>query len=67
MAQSPLHHHRSNALQNDDDAVHDIGHDRGRMRIQCVKGQQNANNPRKNDGFNVAEMMCKLLNQQSAP
>ena len=67
IAQPSLHHHRSNALQKDNDAIYDIGHDRGHMRTQCVKGQQHANNLRRNNDVNVAEMICKLLNQQSAP
>ena len=33
IAQSSLHHHRSNALQKDNDAKCDIGHDRGYRRI----------------------------------
>ena len=37
------------------------------MRTQCVKGQQHANNMRKNNDANVAEMICKLINEQSAP
>ena len=67
MAESSLHHHRSNILQKDNDAIYEIGHDRGHMRTQCVKGPQHANNLRKNNDVNVAEMMCKLVNQQSAP
>ena len=66
IAQSSLNCHKSNALQKDNDAIYDIGHDRGHMRTQCVKGQQHANSLRRND-VNVAEMMCKLVNQQSAP
>ena len=46
---------------------YDIGHDRSHMRTQCLKGQQHANNPRRNIDVSVAEMMCKLVNQQSAP
>ena len=64
--ESSLHHHRSNAFQKDNNAIYDIGHVRGHMRTQCVKGQQNANNLRRNN-VNVAEMMCKLVNQESAP
>ena len=67
IAQSSLHHHRSNELPKENDAKYDIGHDRGHMRTQCVKGQQHANNLRRNNDVNVAEMMCKLVNQQSAP
>ena len=63
---SSLHHHRCNALQKNKDAISDIGHDRSRMRTQRVKGQQHANNLRRNNDVNVAEMMCKLANQQSA-
>ena len=37
------------------------------ITAQCVKGQQHANNLRRNNDVNVAEMMCKLVNQQSAP
>ena len=66
IAQSSLNCHKSNALQKDNNAIYDIGHDRGHMRTQCVKGQQHANSLRRND-VNVAEMMCKLVNQQSAP
>ena len=60
-------------MQKDNDAIHDIGHiydighDRGRKRTRCVKGQQNANNLRRNTDVNVAEIMCKLVNQQSTP
>ena len=60
-----MHPHRSNALQKDNDAKYDIGHDRGHRRTQCVKGQH-ANNLRRNN-VNVAEMMCKVVNQQSVP
>ena len=67
IAHSTLHHHRSNALRKDDDAIYGIGHDRGQMRTQRVKGQQHENNLRRNNDANVAEMMCKLVNQQSAP
>ena len=66
-AQSALNYRRSNALQKDNDAIYDIVHDRGLMRTQCVKGQQHANSLRRNNDANVAEMMCKLLNQQSTP
>ena len=54
-------------MQKDNDAIYDIAHDRGHMRTQCVKGQQHANNLRRSNDVNVAEMMCKLANQQSAP
>ena len=54
-------------FQKDSDTIHDIGNDRGCMRIQCVKGQQHTNNLRRYNDINVAEMMCKLVNQQSAP
>ena len=64
--QSSLNYHRSNALQKDSDAIYDIGHDRGH-RTQCVKGQQHANNLKRNNDVNAAEMICKLMNQQSAP
>ena len=37
------------------------------VTAQCVKGQQHTNNLRRNNDVNVAEMMCKLVNQQSAP
>ena len=37
------------------------------MRTHCVKDQQHANNLRRNNDVNVAEMMWKLVNQQSAP
>ena len=37
------------------------------MRIQCAKCQQYANNLRRNKDVNIAEMMCKFVNQQSAP
>ena len=47
IAQSSLHHHRSNALQKENDAICDISQDRGRMRTQYVKGQQHGNNLRK--------------------
>ena len=66
IAQSSLNYHRSNALQKDSDAIYDIGHDRGH-RTQCVKGQQHANNLKRNNDVNAAEMICKLMNQQSAP
>ena len=67
IAESSLHHHRSNALEKDNNDIYDIGHDRGHMGTQCVKGQQHANNLRKNNDLNVAEMMCKRVNEQSAP
>ena len=67
IAQSSLNYHRSNTLQKDNDAIYDIGHDRGRMRTQCVNGQQHVNSLRRNNDVIVAEMMCKLLNQASAP
>ena len=54
-------------MQKDNDAICDTVHDRGHMRTHCVKGQQHANNLRRNNDVNVAEMMCKLVNQQSAP
>ena len=66
-AQSSLNYHRSNALQKDNDAIYDIVHDRVHMRTKCVKGQQHANNLRRNNAVNIAEIMCKLVNQQSAP
>ena len=66
IAQSSLNYHRSNALQKDSDAIYDIGHDRGH-RTQCVKGQQHANNLKRNNDVNAAEMICKLMNQKSAP
>ena len=53
-------------MQKDNDAIYDIDHDRGHMRTQCVKGQQHANNLRRNNDVNVAEMMSKLVNHQSA-
>ena len=37
------------------------------MRTHCVKDQQHANNLRRNNDVNVAEMMWKLVNEQSAP
>ena len=49
IAQSSLNYPRSNALQKDNDAIHDIVHDRGLMRTQCVKGQQHGNNLRRNN------------------
>ena len=67
IAQSSLNFHRSNALQKENDAICDIVHGRGHMRTHCVKGQQHANNLRRNKDVNDAEMMCKLVNQQSAP
>ena len=54
-------------MQKDNDAICDTVHDRGHIRTHCVKGQQHANNLRRNNDANVAEMMCKLVNQQSAP
>ena len=63
IAQSSLNCHRSNALQKENDVIRDIVHDRGHMRTHCVKGQQHANNLRRNKDVNVAEMMCKLVNQ----
>ena len=36
------------------------------MRTHCVEDQQHANNLRRNNDVNVAEMMRKLVNQQSA-
>ena len=67
IAQSSLNYPRSNTLQKDNDAIHDIVHDRGLMRTQRVKGQQHGNNLRRNNDVNIAEMMCKLVNQQAAP
>ena len=67
IAEPSLPHCRSDASQKDNDAIYDIGHDRGHMRTECVKGQQHANNLRKNNDVNVAEMMCKLVNQHSTP
>ena len=67
IAQSSLNCHKSNALQKDNNAIYDIGHDRGHMRTQCVKGQQHANNLRRSNNVNVAELMRKLVNQQYAP
>ena len=32
-----------------------------------LKVQQQANNPRRNTDVNIAEMTCKLVNEQSAP
>ena len=49
IAQSSLNYPRSNALQKDNDAIHDIVHDRGLMRTQRVKGQQHGNNLRRNN------------------
>ena len=63
IAQSSLSYCRSNALQKHNDAICDIIHDSCNMRTQCVKGQQNANNLDRNNDVNVAEMMCKLVNQ----
>ena len=63
IAQSSLNYHRNNTLQKDNDAICDIIHNRGDMRTHCVKGQQHANNLRRNNDVNVAEMMCKLANQ----
>ena len=37
------------------------------MRTQCVKGQQHADNLRRSNNVNVAELMRKLVNQQYAP
>ena len=67
IAESSLRHQRSNALQKHNDVIYDIGHDRGYMRTQCVKGQQHVNNLRRSNDVNVAEMMCKHVNEQSAP
>ena len=67
IVQSSLNYRRNNALQKPNDAIYDIVHDRGHMRNQRVKGQQHANNLRINNDFNVAEMMCKLVNEHSAP
>ena len=63
IAQSSLNYHRSNALQKENDAICDFVHERGHMRTHCVKGQQHANNLRRIKDVNVAEMMCKLVNQ----
>ena len=49
IAQSSLNFHKSNALRKDNNAAYDIGHDRGHVRTQCVKGQQHANNLMRND------------------
>ena len=67
IVQSSLNYRRNNALQKPNDAIYDIVHDRGHMRNQRVKGQQHAKNLRSNNDFNVAEMMCKLVNEHSAP
>ena len=67
IAQSFLNYHGSNALQKDNDAIYDIGHNRGCMGTQCVKGQQHVNNLKRNNAVNVAEMIYKLVDQQSAP
>ena len=67
IAQPSLNYHRSNALQKQNDVICDIVHDRGHLRTHGVKGQQHGNNLRRNKDLNVAEMMCKLMNQQSAP
>ena len=56
IAQSSLHHHRSNALQKDNDTKYGFGHDRGHMRTQCAKGQQHANNLRRNFFFSIIMM-----------
>ena len=37
------------------------------MRTQRVKSQPHGNNLRRNNDVNIAEMMCKLVNQQAAP
>ena len=37
------------------------------MRTQCVKVQLHTNNLRRNNDVNVPEMICKLVNLQSAP
>ena len=60
IAQSSLNYHKNNSLQKDNDAMFD-------MRTQCVKDQQHAKNLRRNNYVNVAEVMCKLVNQQSTP
>ena len=66
IAQSSLNFHRSNAMRKENDAICDIVHGKGHMRTHCIKGQQHANNLTRNKDANVAEMMCKLVNQQSA-
>ena len=38
IAKSSLNYHKSNALLKGSDAIHKIGHDRGHMRTQFVKG-----------------------------
>ena len=53
---------KSNALQKENNAIYEICHDRCHMRVQCVKGQQHANNLRRNNDINVAEMTWKLVN-----
>ena len=55
VAQSSLNHHKINALQKDNDVIYDISYDRGHMRTQGVKGQQHANNLRRNNDANVAD------------
>ena len=37
IAQSSLNYPKSNALQNDNDAIYETGHDRGHMRTQYIK------------------------------
>ena len=54
-------------MQKSDDAIYDIGLDRGRMKVLCVKCQQHANNLRRTNDINVAEIIYKLVNQQSTP
>ena len=55
-----------NLPSKDNDAIYNIGHDTGH-RTQCVKGQQHTNNLRRNNDVDAAEMICKLINQKSAP
>ena len=45
IVQSSLNYHRKfNASQKDNDAIYDIGHDRGYMRTHYVEGQLHGNN-----------------------
>ena len=55
-----------NLPSKDNYAIYNIGHDTGH-RTQCVKDQQHTNNLRRNNDVNAAEMICKLINQKSAP
>ena len=58
IVQSSLNYHRKfHALQKDNNAIYDIGHDRGYMRTHYVEGQQHGNNLRRNNDINVAEMI----------